>query len=262
MTKTIGVLNEKGGVGKTATCINLAGCLVERGFRCLVIDFDPQGSAGEHLGVVSSGEELLAAVLGDHSLTELVLETESGLDLIASGPALQGLIEANRRARERLLQKAFEALPKEEWDFIFIDAPARNDALSDNVLVASDSVIVPVECKNQSLTPLLRLLDTIRQVQQDFEAPREIVGIVPTLYKSGTRMSEDFVQALRARLSDLVFDCLIRDNTHIGEAPRKHMVVSRYAPSSIGAADFRRLTDEFLLRIGTEVIEPRSAANG
>lgn len=262
MALTVGVLNEKGGVGKTATCINLAGCLVERGFRCLVIDFDPQGSAGEHLGVVSSGEDLLAAVLGERSLTEQVLETESGIDLIPTGPALQGLVEANRRARERLLQKAFEELPKAEWDFILIDAPARNDTLSDNVLVASDSVLIPVECKNQSLTPLLRLLDTIGQVQKDFEFPRDVVGIVPTLYKSGTRMSEDFVRALRARLSDLVFTSLIRDNTQIGEAPRKHMPVIRYAPGSIGAADFRRLTDEFLSRAGTEVIEHKEVANG
>lgn len=262
MALTVGVLNEKGGVGKTATCINLAGCLVERGFRCLVIDFDPQGSAGEHLGVVSSGEELLAALLEERALTDQVLETESGIDLIASGPALQGLIEANRRARERLLQKAFEALPKDEWDFILIDAPARNDTLSDNVLVAADSVLVPVECKNQSLTPLLRLLDTIGQVQKEFGSPRDVVGIVPTLYKTGTRMSEDFVAALRARLSDLVFSALIRDNTQIGEAPRKHMPVLRYAPASIGAADFRSLTDEFLSRVGAEIIESKEAANG
>lgn len=262
MTLTIAFPNEKGGVAKTATCVNLAGCLVEQGFRCLIVDFDPQGSSGEHLGVVSSGEELLGALLGDQRLEDQVHETPSGIDVIPAGPQLQGLVEVNRRARERLLERALGELPSEHWDFILIDSPARNDLLADNVLVASDLALVPVECKNQSLTPLLRLVDTIIQIQGEFGSPKGIIGIVPTRFRSLTNMSGDFVAALRAQFGATVFDTVIRESTHVAEAPRKHVPVCAYAPQSLGAIDYRQLTDEFLRRVAEISIEYLRGRNG
>ena len=262
MTLTIAFPNEKGGVAKTATCVNLAGCLVDQGFRCLIVDLDPQGSAGEHLGVVASGEELLAALLGDQHLEDQVHTTKSGIDLVPSGPQLQGLVEVSRRARERLLERALAGLPRETWDFILIDSPARNDLLADNVLVASDLVLIPVECKNQSLTPLLRLLDTIEQIQREFGAPKGIIGIVPTRFRTITNMSIDFVATLRAQFGATIFDAVIRESTHVAEAPRKQVPVCTYAPQSLGALDYRALTDEFLSRVAEISIEYGRGSDG
>lgn len=262
MTLTIAFPNEKGGVAKTATCVNLAGCLVDRGFRCLILDFDPQGSAGEHLGVVASGEEFLAALLGEGCLADQVHTTPSRIDVIPSGPQLQGLVEVSRRARERLLERALGELSLDSWDFVFIDSPARNDLLADNVLVASDLLLVPVECKNQSLTPLLRLLDTVVQIQGEFGSPKGVLGILPTRYRSTTKMSGDFVASLRAQFGATVFDTLIRESTQVAEAPRKREPVCSYAPESLGALDYRALTDEFLRRIGEISIEYLRGSNG
>lgn len=262
MTLTIAFPNEKGGVAKTATCVNLAGCLVDQGFRCLIVDLDPQGSAGEHLGVVASGEELLGALLGDQHLEDQIHATKSGIDLVPSGPQLQGLIEVSRRARERLLERALAKLPSGQWDFIFLDCPARNDLLSDNALVAADVVLVPVECKNQSLTPLLRLLDTIVQIQAEFGSPKAILGIVPTRFRSITNMSSDFVEALRAQFGATVFEAVIRESTQVAEAPRKHLPVVAYAPQSLGAFDYRQLADEFLRRVEEISIEYLRGSNG
>ncbi len=262
MTMTIAFANEKGGVAKTATCVNLAGCLLDQGFRCLIVDFDPQGSAGEHLGIVSSGEELLKALSGEESLADQVCTTESGVDLVPAGPYLHALLEMPRRARERLLERALGELPTETWDFVLLDSPARNDLLADNVLVASDVVIVPVECKNQSLTPLLRLLDTVGQVQGEFGSPRAVLGILPTRYRSTTSMSKDFVHVLRSQLGGITFDSVIRESTKVAEAPRKRLPVCAYAPESPGAADYSAFCEEFLSRVGEFSIQYAGAGHG
>ena len=262
MTMTIAFANEKGGVAKTATCVNLAGCLLEQGFRCLIVDFDPQGSAGEHLGIASSGEELLKALSGEQSIADQVCMTKSGIDLVPSGPYLHALLEMPRRARERLLERALGELPCETWDFILLDSPARNDLLADNVLVAADVVVVPVECKNQSLSPLLRLLDTVDQVQSEFGSPRGILGILPTRYRATTSMSKDFVRVLRSQLGDITFDTVIRESTKVAEAPRKSLPVCAYAPESPGATDYKTFCEGFLSRVGEFSIQYAGAADG
>lgn len=255
MALTVAIVNEKGGVGKTATTVNLAGELVSLGKRVLIIDFDPQGSAGEYLGLMSTGEDLLDALLGRIDPKELVYQTTSGIDVIPAGPKLNDLVETRERARERLLSKALQKLPEAVWDFILVDAPARNDLLSDNVLVASDAVLIPAECKNQTITPLARLLPTIEDIQKEFQRPYYVVGVLATRVDTRTNMSGDFIAALRKDLGGLLFRTVIRECTKVAEAPAKNKPINMYNPSSNGAKDYHAFTLEFLARIDAHTRE-------
>jgi len=258
MATTVGIVNQKGGVGKTTTCVNLAGVLVSQGFRVLVLDFDPQGSASPNLGATTTGEALRDALFELRRLSDQVLATPSGIDLIPGGPALSDFLEANRRAKEKSLLKALGTLPSDLWDFILVDAPPRDDSLSWNVLVASDAVLVPVEAKFQSLAPLVRVFDAIEELRRDFGRPAVTAGILPTRV-TRTRMSRDVIAALRSRFGDLVFEHHIRESTQIAEAPGGKEVITTHSPHSLGAADYRAATAELLHRLGVERQRERAA---
>lgn len=260
MAFTIAIVNEKGGSAKTATAINFAGELVSAGKRVLVVDLDPQGSAGEYLGLMSTGEDLLDVLLGKLDPRELVYQTTSGIDVIPAGPELGKIADTTLRAREKLLSKALQKLPQDVWDFILLDAPARNDLLTDNILVASDAVLIPVECKNQSITPLVRLLETIKDIQGEFQRPYYVLGIVGTRYITNTNMSRDFVATLKQSFGDQLFETIIRECTKVAEAPAKNQPINVYDSTSNGAQDYHALALEIFARI--EAQNMRSVANG
>ena len=261
MALTIAIMNEKGGAAKTATAVNLAGEFVSAGKRVLLVDADPQGSAGEYLGLMNSGEDLLAATTGKLDPQELIYQTSSGIDLIPTGPEFEQIVKTNERAKEKLLLKVLQKLPLGLWDFVLIDAPGRTDTLADMVMVAADAILIPIECKNQSLTPFARLIETIKDVQEEFQRPHYVLGVVATQYKTTTNMSKDFVEVLKEKWGEYLLETVIRECTDIAEAPAENQPINVYAPKSNGAKDYHALAQEIYRKIDAHSMM-ENVANG
>ena len=263
MRQTIACANQKGGVGKTTTVVNLATYLALAGDRVLVIDFDPQGNATSGFGVDRSGLEqsVYDALVGSASLADLIVERPSaGVDIIPSSIALAGAeVEmANMDRRERRLAKLVEALPT-DYDYVLIDSPPSLGLLTVNALTAADSVLIPLQCEYYALEGLTQLVATINLVRDHLNPALEIKGVVLTMYDARTNLSADVAAEVRRHLSGRVFDSVIPRSVRLSEAPSYGVPIAFYSPESKGAAAYAALAAELRARDGRP-LPPKSVA--
>jgi chromosome partitioning protein len=268
--RTIACANQKGGVGKTTTVVNLASYLALQGDRVLVIDLDPQGNGTSGLGVDRSAIErsIYDAIVDDIPIDQIVLRgAVEGIDLAPSAIALAGaeLELAGVTARERRLRRLVEPITN-EYDVIFIDCPPSLGLLTVNALTAADAVLIPLQCEYYALEGLTQLLATIDLVRDHLNPDLELDGVVLTMYDARTNLSADVAAEARRHLGRSVYETIIPRSVRLSEAPSHGLPISRYAPESRGAAAYAQLALEFRARLRGDqasvtphVADPRAA---
>ncbi len=245
--RVIAFANQKGGVAKTTTTLNLAVALKEKGFRVLIVDLDPQGNLTMSQGMNPDEIErsMFDVLVHRIPIQDVVAHAEvdiavSSIDLAGAELALSSMI-----GRERALEKALAPV-KEAYDYILIDTPPSLGLLTINALVASNGVIVPVQCEYLSLRGLVQLQNTLEMIRENLNPQVEIEGILPTMFDRRTLHSREAVEILRENFGDLVFNTKIRKTVRYAEAPVKGQSVLAYDPSSEAAAMYRDLAKEVL----------------
>jgi chromosome partitioning protein len=252
MGRVVSIANQKGGVGKTTTAINLAASLASHGKRVLMLDLDPQGNATMGSGVDKYGLEKSSydVLLGDAQISDAVVYSEaSGFDVLPSNSDLTaaevGLMDIPMKEK-RLSLVLSPARVK--YDYVIIDCPPSLNMLTVNALVASDGVLIPLQCEYYALEGLTSLLDTIRQIKQSRNADLEIEGILRTMHDPRNNLSNDVSAQLITHFNDLVFRTVIPRNVRIAEAPSHGIPVMTYDKSSRGAFSYLAFAGEFLRR--------------
>jgi chromosome partitioning protein len=250
----IACANQKGGVGKTTTVVNLATYLGLDGDRVLVIDLDPQGNATSGFGVDRSRLErsVYEAVIGDVPLPALLVDTPiPGVRLVPAAIALAGAeIElAPLERRERRLSHALADVSG-SFDYILIDCPPSLGLLTVNALTAADSVLIPIQSEYYALEGLTQLIATIHLVRDHLNPPLEIKGVVVTMYDARTNLSSDVAREVRRHLGDRVFDTIVPRSVRLSEAPSYGLPIALYRPDSRGAEAYRSLAAELRARNG------------
>ncbi|NMA55438.1 MAG: ParA family protein [Firmicutes bacterium] len=250
MGKVIAIANQKGGVGKTTTAINLAAALVLEGRRVLLVDIDPQGNATSGLGV--NKEELDACIyevlLGLRAIQQVKMPTAlKGLHLIPAAVDLAGaeieLVPLPKR--EERLRQALVA-ERNRYDYVFIDCPPSLGLLTLNALVAADSVLVPIQCEFYALEGLGQLLSTIGMVQSSLNPKLELEGVLMTMFDARTNLSIQVVDEVKKHFRDQVYRNIIPRNVRLSEAPSHGKPVMIYAPRSRGAEVYKDLAKEVI----------------
>ncbi|MFS4456671.1 ParA family protein [Maribacter sp. 2304DJ31-5] len=248
MGKIIAIANQKGGVGKTTTTVNLAASLGVLEKKVLLIDADPQANATSGLGVDVEGVELGTYQLLEHTkiAKETIIPTTSpNVDLIPAHIDLVAIeIElVDKDEREYMMKKAVIDL-KNEYDYILIDCAPSLGLLTLNALTASDSVIIPIQCEYFALEGLGKLLNTIKSVQRIHNPNLDIEGMLLTMYDSRLRLSNQVVEEVRKHFGDMVFDTIIQRNVRLSEAPSYGESIIKYDASSKGAANYLNMANE------------------
>ncbi len=252
MGKIIAIANQKGGVGKTTTTVNLAASLGVLEKKVLLIDADPQANATSGLGIDVDSVELGTYQLLEHSVTakEIIIATDSpNLDLIPAHIDLVAveieLVDKDRR--EYKLKEAISDL-RESYDFILIDCAPSLGLLTLNALTAADAVIIPIQCEYFALEGLGKLLNTIKSIQKIHNPDLDIEGMLLTMFDSRLRLSNQVVEEVRKHFSDMVFDTIIQRNVRLSEAPSYGESIIKYDASSKGAANYLNLANEVLTK--------------
>ena len=250
MGKIISITNQKGGVGKTTTAINLSAALAEANQNVLVIDFDPQANATSGFGVELSDEDktVMDVIRGKSDIKKAIIETNvKNLDILAGDVELSVLeLELlDKPEKEKKLKQVVDKIGS-EYDYIIIDCPPSVGMLTVNALVASDSVIIPVQCEYFSLEGLTQVLDIIDLVQQKMNTKLSVEGILFTMYDGRTKLAQDVVKNVKEILNEKTFETLIPRNVRLAEAPSNGMTILSYDPSSSGAESYRKLAAEIL----------------
>lgn len=253
--------NQKGGVAKTTTTVNLGAYVAASGRRVLVVDLDPQGNATTSLGVDPRNLDasVYDVLIDQVPIQKTVTLTERvGLDLIPSTTDLAGAeVEMARlMARERLLERALRPL-HDQYDYILIDDPPSLGLLTINGLTAAaNGVIVPVQCEYLALEGLSLLVQTIQQVREVLNDRLAVVGVVLTMYDGRTNLAQQVVQEVRNYFPGVVFQTIIPRNVRLSEAPSHGQTILTYAPTSAGAQAYQALAGEFLARFEKPVANP------
>ena len=250
MGRVISVANQKGGVGKTTTAVNLAAAFAASEFKVLLVDSDPQGNSTTGLGVTKTagGQNLYQVLLNEADVKKVVVPTGSeGLFLL---PANQDLIAANldlvdAGGREERLKSALETI-KEEYRYIVIDCPPALDLLTLNALVASDSVLIPLQCEFFALEGISQLMDTIDRVKEAFNSNLKLEGILLTMYDDRTNLTRQVEADLRAFFANEIFRTVIPRSIRLAEAPSFGQSILAYDPRSRGAEAYIQLAKEIL----------------
>lgn len=250
MGKIIAVTNQKGGVGKTTTAVNLAACLAYKGKKVLVIDSDAQGNSTSGLGVSKDNIEYsLYDCLADSSKTkDAVIKTSCrGLSLIPSLPELSAAeIElAGEENREHFLEKALDEV-RDDFDFIIIDSPPALGMLTINIMTASDSVLIPIQCEYYALEGLSQLITSIKNIKKSLNKELEIEGILATMFDSRTNLSQQVLEEVKTHFPDKVFSTPIPRNVRLSEAPSYGQPIIKYDITSKGAEAYFALAREII----------------
>jgi len=249
MGRAIAIANQKGGVGKTTTAINLSSCLAEAGKKVLVIDMDPQGNCTSGFGINKNELEntLYELIIGDCTLRESIMEVE-GIDnirIIPSNVNLAGaeidLLDLNDR--EYILKNEIDYI-KDDFDFIIIDCPPSLNMLTVNALTTADSVLVPIQCEYYALEGISQLINTIDLIHDRLNDKLHLEGVVFTMFDARTNLSTDVVNNVKENLDTHIYNSVIPRNVRLAEAPSNGMPINIYDSSSAGAKSYRNLAKE------------------
>lgn len=256
MGKTIAVFNQKGGVGKTTTNINLSACLGELGYKILIIDNDPQGNSTSGLGINKNATvfNLYDTLLNDVSAKEAIISTGfKNIDIIPSTLQLAGaeieLIDVPER--EFKLKKVIGEV-RDLYDFIFIDCPPSLGLLTINSLAAVDSILVPIQCEYYALEGVSQLINTFKLMRKSLNPKLAIEGVVISMYDARTNLSQQVVEEVEKYFQGKVFNSRIPRNIRLAEAPSYGMPITHYDAKSKGAEAYLALAEEFIKRNGDE----------
>lgn len=250
MGKVMAVVNQKGGVGKTTTAVNVASFIASKDKKVLIIDIDPQGNSTLGLGFDKENEteNIYHVLIESRPIKSVIKKTVlQNLDLIPSNIDLTGAeIElVNIENKETKLKNALQDI-KNEYDIIFIDTPPSLGLLTLNALIAADSTLIPMQCEFYALDGLGQLLRTIELVKQSFNSSLTIEGVVITMFDSRTNLAVQVVEEIKKKFQDKVYDTIIPRNIRLSEAPSFGQPINIYDKSSRGAKAYERLADEIL----------------
>jgi chromosome partitioning protein len=254
VARKIACANQKGGVGKTTTVVNLATSLATAGSPVLVLDLDPQGNATSGFGVDRTALEgtLYDVVLGDRDLSSVIVGTGiERLELAPASVALAGAeVElASTAQRERRLSRALEGIP-DRYDYLLLDCPPSLGLLTVNALTAADAVLIPTQCEYYALEGLTQLIATLNLVRDNLNPSLAIEGVVLTMFDARTNLSADVASEVRRHFGSAVFDTVIPRSVRLSEAPSFGLPIARYRPESRGAVAYEDLATEVLARDG------------
>jgi chromosome partitioning protein len=245
--RTLAVTNQKGGSGKTTSAVNVAAALGEKGRRVLLVDLDSQASASSWLGVKDGGKGLLEVFSGNGSLVDIVVKTDvPGVDLVPSSAWMVGAERAlaSEVGAETIFRRAVQKLPKDRWDYVFVDCPPALGLLVLSALTACREVFVPVEASTMALSGLASLLQTVDRVKERLNPDLRVAAILACRVDYRTNLSKDVVDRLRERFGNLVLETVIRENVRLREAWSFSKPITSYETNSAGAEDYRAAAAE------------------
>ena len=251
-TKILPIINQKGGVGKSTTAVNLAAALGEAGKEVLLVDLDPQGNATSGYGIDKRdiSECVYNVLLGETDVEDVILaHVGQGVDLLPATISLAGAeVElVNEMARENRLKNALGSL-RGRYDFILVDCPPSLGLLTINALVAGDKLLVPIQCEFYALEGVTKLLDSMKRVKSMLNPSLDIYGIILTMYDSRTNLAKQVVEEVRSFFGNAVFDTVIPRTVKLSEAPSYGQPITAYAPESKGSEAYRALAKEVIAR--------------
>lgn len=252
MGKIVSFINQKGGVGKTTTCVNMASYLAVMGKRVLLVDLDPQGNASSSLGIDKDNnlKTIYNVIVDDNLLDEVIIKSKvDNLDIVPSNVDLAGaeieLVQMNNR--EKVVKKILQTV-RNSYDFICIDCPPSLGLLTVNALTASDSIIIPIQCEYFALEGLTQLMYTIKLVKKHLNPEITVEGVVLTMKDSRSNLGNSVAADITKYFNNKVYDTIIPRNIRLAEAPSYGEPICLYDPKCSGAFAYKMLTEEFLKR--------------
>ena len=255
MGKIIAITNQKGGVGKTTTAVNLCACLAELGKKTLLIDADPQGNASSGAGAAVGEQTLYEVLLGIATAERTIVATDTpNMNVLPSDIRLAAAeVElVNLERREYRLRAVLRGV-SEQYDYIIIDCPPSLGLLTVNALTAAASVLIPIQCEYYALEGVRSLMDTVSRVKRGLNPTLEVEGVLLTMFDGRTNLSLQVVAQVKKHFKAKVFATTVPRNVRLGEAPSHALPINRYDPRSTGAEAYRSLAREVLARNGERV---------